>query len=97
LKHVLEFLLELIRFSCILSNLLDNSARSSSPSTSILTWQGYKRRQGVHLGGWVSVSPGTGNKSQTMGASQVLDLASHTMINLRGLKLGEQHIHGERL
>jgi hypothetical protein len=34
LKHVLEFLLELIRFLCILSNILDNSARSSSPSSS---------------------------------------------------------------
>jgi hypothetical protein len=34
LKHVLEFLLELIRFSYILSNLLDKSARSSSPNTS---------------------------------------------------------------
>jgi hypothetical protein len=34
LKHVLKFLLELIWFSCILLNLLDNSARSSSPSTS---------------------------------------------------------------
>jgi hypothetical protein len=34
LKHVIEFLLEHIRFSCSLSNLLDNNARSSSPSTS---------------------------------------------------------------
>jgi hypothetical protein len=34
LKHVLEFLLELIRFSYILSNLLDNSDRPSSPKTS---------------------------------------------------------------
>jgi hypothetical protein len=32
LKHILGFLIELIRFSCILWNILDN--RSSSPSTS---------------------------------------------------------------